>query len=275
MSLSLTQKFLTGLKRKYNLTIDDIIKQDYRYAGGTPDENNPSHYNYWKMLVNDKPYLKMPDYMGSCVCDHDIKNNCFIINKDDKLLVLGNCCIKKFIPNSGRTCGKCGEPHRNIKFNLCNECKQYACKICGKDKEKEYYKSCRKCYINKINNKEDDEKDEENIKINKIECKGDGLCFDSNTFSKLYECNFNCELKKCNDCNKILPEWVLNSYKGFCLGCDMTNFSYGKKIYLNIPYSDKEEAKEYKCKWDPDEKKWYFRDKNINKLYIINRWKVI
>ena len=29
------------------------------------------------------------------------------------------------------------------------------------------------------------------------------------------------------------------------------------KIYLNVPYKDKENAKKHGCKWDPKKKKWY------------------
>lgn len=29
------------------------------------------------------------------------------------------------------------------------------------------------------------------------------------------------------------------------------------KIYLNVPYKYKEDAKKYGCKWDPKKKKWY------------------
>lgn len=164
MSETFHKKFLNGLKKKYDLTMDDIIKQDYKYAGGSPDEKNPRHYNYWMKIKLQKPYLNFPMREVRCVCDHTIHNNCFIMNKYDNIIVLGNCCIKRFISNSGRTCGKCGSPHKNRKFNLCNRCKQYACQKCGNDKEEEYYKCCNKCYYNKEES-EIEEEDEKQVII--------------------------------------------------------------------------------------------------------------
>ena len=32
----------------------------------------------------------------------------------------------------------------------------------------------------------------------------------------------------------------------------------GIRIYLNVPYEEKEEAKKLGAKWDPGRKKWYF-----------------
>lgn len=40
------------------------------------------------------------------------------------------------------------------------------------------------------------------------------------------------------------------------------------KVYLNIPYKDKEYAKELGCKWDPEEKKWYSIDSDRGKSNI-------
>ena len=37
----------------------------------------------------------------------------------------------------------------------------------------------------------------------------------------------------------------------------MKNFNK-VKVYIDVPYAKKEEAKKLKCKWDPDDKSWYF-----------------
>lgn len=100
---NLHKKFLKGLREKYKLTAKDLEEQEYKYAGGTKDEKNPRHFRYWKMILQQKPNLKKPGYHDKCICDHDIMNNCYIINKYDNILVLGNCCIKKFIEKSMRT----------------------------------------------------------------------------------------------------------------------------------------------------------------------------
>jgi hypothetical protein len=44
-----------------------------------------------------------------------------------------------------------------------------------------------------------------------------------------------------------------------------------KKIYLNVPYSDKEDAKELGARWDPSEKKWYTFENNDH-LYDLLEW---
>lgn len=38
------------------------------------------------------------------------------------------------------------------------------------------------------------------------------------------------------------------------------NYIMDNRVYLNVPYDDKEEAKELGCRWDPDAKKWYYID---------------
>ena len=37
----------------------------------------------------------------------------------------------------------------------------------------------------------------------------------------------------------------------------MKNFNE-VKVYIDVPYAKKEEAKKLKCIWDPDDKLWYF-----------------
>lgn len=279
MSISFQKKFLNGLKNKYNLTMEDIANQDYKYIGGTPDEHNPQHYNQWLNIIAQKPHLNMPLAEQECTCGHKIKNNCFIMNKYDNIIVLGNCCIKRFIPKSGRTCGWCGNPHKNRKFNLCNTCKENVCKKCGKDKEEDYYKYCNKCYNNdNEDNISSSSSEEEAYEEVKKCCKGKGECFIQINFSNTYDkndCEFNCELKNCIDCTIKYPEWLLDCNNGYCKNCSQELFLKGKKIYLYVPYNDKEDAKKYGCRWNPYKKKWFFYDKNDNKEYITNNWKLV
>lgn len=113
-SLKLTQKFISGLEN-YGLTYDDIIKSGWKYCGG----NERSHLGYFKLCFGN---IELPEVEDKCVCGHEIRENCYITNNID-ILVLGNCCIKKFIEKSMRTCSKCDEPHKNRKNNLCNNCR--------------------------------------------------------------------------------------------------------------------------------------------------------
>ncbi|WP_067143520.1 DUF5710 domain-containing protein [Oceanivirga salmonicida] len=43
------------------------------------------------------------------------------------------------------------------------------------------------------------------------------------------------------------------------------------KIYLNVPFSEKEEAKNLGAKWNPKEKKWYYEG-NISNLSKFGKW---
>ena len=127
-TLALTKKFIEGLK-KYNLTYNDIVNSGWKYCGG---DTGP-HKNYF-FLQNFYKGDTFPATTNKCICEHKIKENCYITN-GERLLVLGNCCIKKFVPDSGRTCDKCGNKHKNRKINRCNTCR-----------EKTFYKKCDKCH---------------------------------------------------------------------------------------------------------------------------------
>jgi hypothetical protein len=82
------------------------------------------HYNYFMKAWPD--HFKHQPYIGHeerCVCNTPIKQQCYIINRDTKeVVVLGNCCIEK-LRLSGRTCSRCHAKHRNRKDNLCNDCR--------------------------------------------------------------------------------------------------------------------------------------------------------
>ncbi len=59
------------------------------------------------------------------------------------------------------------------------------------------------------------------------------------------------------------------------LAIGQTSCQYGnkpKKIYLNIPYNEKDEGKKLGTRWDPKKKKWYIFSDSNNKKTILNRW---
>jgi hypothetical protein len=41
-----------------------------------------------------------------------------------------------------------------------------------------------------------------------------------------------------------------------------------EKIYLNVPFEEKDQVKALGAKWDWDEKKWYFTDENKRDLFL-------
>ena len=141
---NISKQFINGLK-EYNLTKDELI--NWKYCGG----NEGSHYNYFKLSC---PNDDMPEYTTECVCKHVIRENCYITNGEE-ILVLGNCCIKRFIPKSGRTCELCDEPHKNRIVNRCNACKikrvipksGKTCELCNNPHQNRIVDRCNACRI--------------------------------------------------------------------------------------------------------------------------------
>ncbi len=117
-----TGRLAEGLKN-YDLTIEEVQNGQWFYCGGDHDD----HLNYWKMRNNTKQLMgkkewSFPPHESHCACGHFIKNNCYITNKK-KILVVGNCCIKRFLLKKSRVCEVCTADHKNRKYNLCDECK--------------------------------------------------------------------------------------------------------------------------------------------------------
>ena len=44
------------------------------------------------------------------------------------------------------------------------------------------------------------------------------------------------------------------------------------KIYLNVPYEEKDEAKKMGAKWDTKKKRWFIDHKNRYKVQMMGRW---
>jgi ribonuclease HI len=50
------------------------------------------------------------------------------------------------------------------------------------------------------------------------------------------------------------------------------NKKKSSKMYLNVPFSEKDEAKKFGAKWDSNRKKWYVDEKNKNRAQLMGRW---
>lgn len=110
----MSKEFIKGLA-DYGLTYEEVCK--WKYCGG----DTKRHKNYFKLAC---PNDDIPNYESRCVCGHYIKENCYITDPmGDRLLIIGNTCIKRFIPKSARTCEICGANHKNRKVNKCNDCR--------------------------------------------------------------------------------------------------------------------------------------------------------
>lgn len=107
------ERFKDGIRR-IGYDPQDVIN-NWRYFGGDYD----SHLKYYIMVSNNET---LPQKEHTCVCGQKIKRNCYL-EKDSDIIVLGSCCIKRFINKSSRTCSVCGANHKNRKHNFCNLCK--------------------------------------------------------------------------------------------------------------------------------------------------------
>lgn len=146
------QKWFDKIKEgllEHKVSLEEFLTI-YKYTGGDgnrwkdDDDRNSqqcAHIAYWTQTRG--LWSQYPEWVDKCICGHWVKENCYVVNINDydKLIPLGNCCIKQFLGDkSGRTCGKCEAPHVNRKYNLCNKCKPQA----GWNKCEKCYELCRK-----------------------------------------------------------------------------------------------------------------------------------
>ena len=128
------QQFEHGLMAEYGMTMSDL--DNWSYCGG----DSGRHWNYF-LMCNTKP--RQPAHVDQCICGHAIRENCFIQNREKtRILVLGNCCIKRFVKNAGRTCEVCGASHRSRQANRCSRCQTSKCLEC----RREVGRNVARCY---------------------------------------------------------------------------------------------------------------------------------
>ena len=132
----LKKKFLDGLAT-YGVSLEDIQSNKWRYCGG----DKGSHYNYFQIACAGQ---ELPEHEDDCVCTHPIMENCYITDGKE-FIVVGNCCIKRFISHSSRTCSVCDKPHKHRVVNRCNDCRKGMCDKCDRMCSPQY-KTCYKCF---------------------------------------------------------------------------------------------------------------------------------
>lgn len=102
---------------RFNRGLGYRPETDFKYVGGDHD----CHWNWWNTVYPGRP---MPPHSDFCLCEHSIVHNCYIEHYHTKeILVVGSCCIRRFMTHSGRTCTKCGESHHNRKDPWCDACR--------------------------------------------------------------------------------------------------------------------------------------------------------
>lgn len=212
-------KLIKGLQNN-NVTYDDFKSGRWSTYG-----SNFKIEDFKKGLPN----LDIPPEVDSCICGHHIKENCYV-SDGQKILILGNCCIKKFLPGGiSKRCELCKRSHKNRKNNLCNDCRNLRdCPICSvkysyKDGPTcdncKHYILCIKC--NKWNLKYIDNVCKICVDTNQCakclnRCKYPYTkcwkCFNSNTLSVCIKCGCNIS-GKYGTCYKC-------TYSHNCKSCD-------------------------------------------------------
>lgn len=131
--------------------------EDYRYIGGKYEH----HWVYFNKLKYEKKFVNLQgasiyeanilrkknnieflpavlseersEDQHKCLCDHDIYYLMYIQRKTGgNILVVGNCCIKKFFPkekNTNRLCIRCDKFYKGTKYFECKECRETIKKI--------------------------------------------------------------------------------------------------------------------------------------------------
>lgn len=131
----LQQRFIQGLQN-YNLSIEEI--KSWTYCGSSGSAENR---NYFKVCFPEK---ELPTPSPTCVCGHGIVENCYITN-GETILVLGSCCVKKFMKIPTRSCMDCGAVHKRRISSKCFDCDKGSCRHCFQECEsnKNICKTCQ------------------------------------------------------------------------------------------------------------------------------------
>lgn len=111
----------------------------------------------YKVLKYDveKECEEIPEQQEYCICGMKIIHNRYVRNIEEidtskRILVVGSCCIKKFIPeeNRNKICGNCKRAHKNREVNLCKKCEYTYCYLCYAFIHNSYedkHKMCKEC----------------------------------------------------------------------------------------------------------------------------------
>lgn len=125
-----------GFSRRYQLKIEDQLKaldidvtlqqfMESRFAGG----NYKPKLEYWERFSRVHG-LKMPPHHSQCICGMGIEKQCYILTPNHKTLVVGSCCINRFLLHgTKRTCMVCTQPTRT-RHSVCQTCQEQPCPKC-------------------------------------------------------------------------------------------------------------------------------------------------
>lgn len=233
----LGDKAIRKISGKLNVTETEIV-ENYVYCGSDSDTD------YFNLFFDMNPPIQ-PDHKSECICEHKIQNNCYITDKRNKrnsIIVVGNCCMKRFLPYSGRTCSVCSSAHKNRKDNYCNDCRNnlltrevwFSVPFADRKKAKlmgaKFNPKCKVWYANTLS-----------------------VEFQMKQSWPVIE-------SKSAQWHRIW-EKVIKSAKLQC-----PDFELEQKIVeipFKVPYEDREKAKQFGARWEPNKKYWYAATEDI------------
>lgn len=206
------EKFKKGCE---DLGYDYNYIKTWEYCGGNKGGRSKWFDVYFRHQKNQL------DETEKCICGHKIKENCYITNGID-ILILGNCCIKRFIPKNSKTCEKCGIPHKRRIVNRCDDCSLGLCDYCDQECG-EYDKICDECkYKGKLLRKK---------------CEKCNICLQTRDKNKTYceNCSkimfpdkiyLNCPYKEKDECRSLGGVWDDEKRKWYVpIGTDSKKFT--------------------------------------------------
>jgi hypothetical protein len=131
-------KYLYGLYQ-HGITFK-VHREEMIYFGGDIGKHDEYFIEMCEILGLDNK-LARPDEKDQCICGVGIEENCYIVFEDDPSgrkktqLIIGNCCIKRYIKVEKRSklCFNCDTRHTNYKSSFCDSCRKI-CSRCGEQK---------------------------------------------------------------------------------------------------------------------------------------------
>jgi hypothetical protein len=131
-------KYLYGLYQ-HGITFK-VHREEMIYFGG----DKAKHEEYFLEMCSKHgldPTIIKPNHKENCICGVKIEENCYIVYEDIAInpkktkLVIGNCCIQRYITSEKRSkiCFNCDKRHTNYKSNFCDSCRK-VCSQCGETK---------------------------------------------------------------------------------------------------------------------------------------------
>lgn len=254
----------TLIYRNQALELEEIVKyltgeKFENYAGKfTRKLKNPENFE----ILGKYPYdYKYYDYSYDnekikfiCLCSEDTCNHLVIIRHipSNIYMAVGSICYLRFSEENNT------DIYRHCKAKRCELCQiplVYIKELKNTDKGN---RICYKCdYELEIEKKEFENRLKESIKIKEQELEE----------LKIKEKEIKEKRKEIKERQKELDKQEEQYIK------ELKNMMINKKVYLDISYNEKDNAKLLGAKWDNENKLWYAPDSSIKYQKLIDKYK--